>query len=418
MFVMGVTLAAADLGFAASKIYRFRGPQGSGLSEEKGLPVKWDDETNIVWKCALPGPGSSSPILVNGKIYLTCYTGYGLSQEDPGDPAKLQRSIVCVDRATGKLEWSKPVAAPEAPTEEYQGRKTLHGFATSTLATEGEQLYGFFGDWGVYAFALDGEQVWRTGVGEKLNNWGSSNSPVVFENLVIVNASVESGELVALDKKDGSVVWSSPGMQASWNTPIIVEVEGKPELVVSVRGSILGFDPKTGEKLWTCEGIQDYVCPSIVAHGDVVYALGGRQNTAIAVRAGGRGDVTKSHRLWKTNKGSNVSSPVYVDGMLYWVNESRGILYCLDAKTGEVRVERRLEPRPGLIYSSIAAADGKLYITSRQRGTYVLAAKPEFELLGYNQFESDTSVFNACPVFDDGKLLLRSDRYLYCIGQP
>ncbi len=163
---------------------------------------------------------------------------------------------------------------------------------------------------------------------------------------------------------------------ANGSSELVVSVAGRPE------GRIVGFDPKTGNELWRSRGIPDgYVCPSVVAHDGVVYAIGGRRNTALAVRAGGRGDVSDSHILWTTNKGSNVSSPVYYEGHLYWVHENQGLAYCLDAKTGETVYAERLAPRPGLVYSSITAADGKLYAVSQHNGAYVLAAKPQFELL-------------------------------------
>ncbi|MFQ5733539.1 MAG: PQQ-binding-like beta-propeller repeat protein, partial [Planctomycetaceae bacterium] len=193
---------------------------------------------------------------------------------------------------------------------------------------------------------------------------------------------------------------------------------GKVELVLSMSRRIIGFDPATGKELWSCEGIPDgYICPSVVAHDGIVYAIGGRRNTAIAVKAGGRGDVTESHRLWSEGMGSNVASPVYHKGHIYWVHERQGLAICLEAKTGKTVYRKRLAPRPGLVYSSLTVADGKLYAVSQHNGTYVIAAKPKFELLAHNVFEDDKSLSNACPVVSNGQLLLRSDKYLYCIGK-
>jgi len=223
--------------------------------------------------------------------------------------------------------------------------------------------------------------------------------------------------LIALDKKTGQEVWRQGGMDMSWNTPALVKTSGGWELVVQVKSKILGFDPATGNPLWTCQGVEDYVCPSVVAEGDVVYVIGGRQARAIAVRAGGRGDVTETHKLWEVRKGSNVSSPVVHDGHLYWAHEGRGSVYCVDAKTGEGGYEERLNPRPGRIYASPLAADGKLYYVSRDAGVFVLAARPEFELLAHNKIDTDASIFNGSPAVAGGRLLLRSDRALYCIGK-
>ncbi len=181
---------------------------------------------------------------------------------------------------------------------------------------------------------------------------------------------------------------------------------------------IIAYDPVTGKELWNCDGVPDsYICPSVIADGNVVYAIGGRKNTAIAVRAGGRGDVTDSHVLWRARKGSNVSSPVYLDGYLYWFHEQKGVALCLDAKTGEVMYEERLDPRPGLIYSSVLAADGKLFGLSQDKGTYVLAAGPEFKQLALNTLGDDSSRANACPIVSDGQILLRTDKAIYCIAK-
>lgn len=348
-------------------------------------------------------------------MYVACYSGYGLSQDNPGNPKQLSRELVCYDLQTGKQLWQTAFATTGAE-EPYQGFQALHGFASSTPATDGQAIYAFFGRDGVVAVSLDGKKLWQTSVGTKTHGWGSATSPVLFENLVIVNASVESGELVALDKKSGQKVWQAPGMDQSWSTPALVKTEdGAIELAVSTRNDVLGFDPKTGKQLWSCEAIQDYICPSAIAHEGIVYAIGGRSNTAVAIKAGGRGDVTDTHQLWSIRKGSNVSSPAYHDGHLYWVHETRGTAYCVDAKTGEVAYEQRLEPRPDRFYASPVIADGRIYLVNRNTGTYVLAAQPEFKLIAHNP-PLDDSIFNASPAIAEGQLLLRSDKFLYCVA--
>jgi outer membrane protein assembly factor BamB len=179
---------------------------------------------------------------------------------------------------------------------------------------------------------------------------------------------------------------------------------------------VLGVDPATGEKLWWCEGIPDYICPSVLVQGDVLFAIGGRKSKAIAIRAGGRGDVTETHKLWEVGKGANVTSPVFHEGHLYWVHDSRGVAYCADAVTGELAYEQRLDPSPGKLYASPTYADGKLYYVSREKGAYVLPAEPRFEVLAHNVIETDDSIFDGSPVISDGQILLRSDKALYCIG--
>lgn len=396
----------------------FRGPQSSGKAEATNLPVTWDSRTNIVWKQGLPGLGTSSPVVTGSRVYLTCYSGYAESIDEPGQMEKLTRHVVCLDRKTGKTIWTKDFKA-KMPESEYQpGNNSRHGYASSTPATDGQRLYIFFGISGVYCLDLDGNVLWNTDVGSGTHGWGSATSPLLYEDLVIVNASVESKSLVALDKTTGKEVWRTEGTGGSWSSPVLVDAGGKQEVVLNLPRKLAGYDPKTGKELWHCEGIPDgYVCPTVIVNGDVVYAIGGRKNTAIAVRAGGRGDVTDTHILWTADKGSNVSSPVYLDGRLYWFHESRGKAYCLDAKTGEVIYEEDLEPRPGLIYASVTAADGKLYAPSQENGTYVLAAKPQFEQLAVNVLEDDNTRTNASIVVSGDQLLLRTDEAIYCIGR-
>jgi outer membrane protein assembly factor BamB len=398
---------------------QFRGPGGNAVGEEKGLPVKWSETQNVLWKTRLPGLGTSSPITVGEHIFLTCYSGYAESVEKPGDMNKLMRHVVCLKRQSGEIEWTKDVE-PKLPESAYRaGNDSWHGYSSSTPASDGERLYVFFGKSGVFCFDLKGKQLWKADVGIQSRGWGSGSSVVLYKDLVIVNASVESGSLVALNKMTGKPAWKTSGVGGAWNTPLLVDLPGgKAELVLSLPGraggKIVGYDPQSGKELWRCDGIPDggYVCPSVVAHGGIVYAIGGRKNTAVAVRAGERGDVKP---LWTTGRGSNVASPVYHDGHLYWMHERNGIAYCLNASTGETVYEERIQPRPGVVYSSGVVADGKIYYVSQHSGTFVMAAKPKFELLARNTFaENDRT--NASPVPDNGRLLIRSDRYLYCVG--
>jgi outer membrane protein assembly factor BamB len=341
------------------------------------------------------------------RLYVTCYSGYGLDPENPGNQEDLTLHVVCLTNR-GKIIWDEHVQ-PKLP--ESKGVRD-HGYAGATPATDGEHLYVFFGKSGVFKFDLNGKQLWQADVGEGIHGWGCGTSPVLHGDLVIVNASVESGSLVAINKDSGKEVWRAGGMDASWNTPHLVDPgNGRHELVVSVRNKILAFDPETGEELWECAGIEDYVCHSIVSHNGVVYVIGGRNSKAIAIRAGGRGDVTESHRVWKKNAGANVCSPVVHDGHLYWVSDRNKVAYCMRMTDGELMYEKRFPDQP---YASPLVGDGKLYIVTRNGGTYVLASKPEFQQLAHNKFDDD-STFNASPIVADGKLFLRSDRFLYCI---
>ncbi len=403
----------------------FRGYQGNGSATgAANLPAKWSDKENIDWRAELPGAGTSSPITVGDQIFLTCYSGYAMKRDEPGEMEDLMRHVVCLSRKNGKIVWTKKFK-PKLPESKYSGgNNSWHGYASSTIASDGEHLYVFFGKSGVYCLTLKGDEVWHVSVGDKTRGWGSANSPVLFKNLVIINASIESGTMVALDKKTGKEVWKTGGIKGAWNTPALVGLlNGSTEIVLSLPGRpighIVGYDPINGKELWRAEAIPDrgYVCPSVISHKEIVYAVGGRKNTAVAIKAGGRGDVTKTHKLWSVSRGSNVSSPVYYDGHLFWFHERRGVAYCIDVKTGKLVYEKRIQPRPGIIYSSMLVADGKLYMVSQHNGTYVISANEKFELLAHNTFGEDDSRTNACPIISDGQILLRNDKYLYCIGK-
>jgi outer membrane protein assembly factor BamB len=402
---------------------QFRGPGGLGVSAEKGLPLHWSSEKNLVWKTPLPGPGTSSPVTVGDRIFLTCYSGYALDSKQPGNMADLRRHVLCLDRGNGKIRWTKEFE-PVLPEHRYAGEGSYHGYSSSTPITDGERLYVFFGKSGVFSFDLDGKQLWHVLIGKGTDRWGSAASPMLYKGLVIINASVESGALIALDKLTGKEVWRASKMRRAWNTPVLVTVpvEGgelaisRQELVISVQDSLVGLDPDSGKELWRAEGVHRYVCPSVVAHNGVVYAIGGG-HTSTAVKAGGRGDVTKTHVVWRMKKGSNVSSPIYHEGHLYWASDNGGVLHCQDAATGKFVYSERLKPGSGLIYASPALAEGRLYYVSQRNGTYVVAASPRFELLAHNVFEDDNSRANASVAVSNGQLLLRDDRYLYCIGQ-
>jgi outer membrane protein assembly factor BamB len=394
---------------------RFLGPNGDSTTADKGLPDDWSATSNIVWKTELPGFGSSSPITVGDKIYLTTYTGYGLGKGDTGKPEDLIRHLVCIERPSGTIRWDK-LARAALPEQEYpKSQINLHGYASSTPLSDGRAIYVFYGRSGVYAYGLTGDELWHRDVGAKTHAWGSSNSPILVGDLLIINACVESGSLIALNKKTGEPEWQVKGMKQSWSTPgLLKTADGKQELVVSIQGKVLGVDPATGEELWTCEGIDDYTCPTVITHGDVAYVSGARKSATLAVRGGGRGDVTKTHKLWETNKGSLVPTPVYSDGLLYMVNQT-GTAICLKADTGELVYEQHVSGMK-TVYASPLLADGKLYTVSRETGAVVWAVGPEFKEIS-RPILDDKSIFDASPVPSNGQMLLRSDKFLYCIGK-
>lgn len=393
---------------------QFRGPTGQRASDERGLPVEWNERKNLAWKVKLPGAGSSTPILYGDRIYLTCYSGYNVPGRPTGRQNQLRRHVLCLNRRDGTQNWSAEV---KSKLPEQETIRDAHGYASSTPAVDDERIYAFFGKSGVVALDHAGEQLWHADVGGTLHGWGSAASLVLHEDLAIVNASVESESLVALDKRTGDEVWRKRGIAESWNTPLLVRAGNRTELIVAIQGKILGIDPAGGQELWSCDtDIGWYMVPSVVESGGVVYAIGGRSGTAaLAVRTGGRGDVTQTHRLWTSTKGSNVSSPIVHEGHLYYMNDNQGIAYCAECETGEIVYEERVEGA-GQVYASPVLVDGKIYYVGRDGRVFVVAARPRFEQLAVN-FLGDEGTFNSGFAVGGGRMYLRNDEYLYCIGR-
>jgi outer membrane protein assembly factor BamB len=390
----------------------FRGPTGMGISTNTGLPWEWGAGKNLTWKTALPGAGASTPVVFGDRVYLTAYTGFFVPGETGGSQDQLKRHLLAYGLTDGQLIWEKSI--PAKLPEEDSIRD--HGFAASSVAVDAQGICVFFGKTGVFAFDHDGNQIWQAEVGSQTNGWGSAASPVFYQDLVLINASVESESVVALDRKTGKERWRAGEIREAWNTPLVtMSGSGREELVVPTAGTVLAFEPQTGKPLWSCKtDIGWYMVPSPIAANGIVYCLGGRSGVAsLAIRTGGTGEVTATHRLWTTNNGSNVSSPVYWDGHLYWAHESREVAYCVKAATGEVVYEERLS-RAGQVYASALLADGRLYYLTRDGKMFVLAAQPEFKQLAVNDLR-DGGVFNASPAVAGNRLLLRSDKFLYCI---
>ena len=392
---------------------RFRGPTGQGTSSDSDLPLNWGESQNIAWKTPLPGSGASSPITFGDHIYLTSYTGFLVPGQPRGSQNDLKRQVLALDRESGEIVWQKEIAAKLPEEDNIRD----HGFAANTCAADEAGVIAFLGKSGVFAFDHQGNQQWQADVGSQTSGWGTAASPLLYDDLVIINASVESESLVALDRKTGEQRWKAGGIREAWNTPIVVTANsGRQELVVARHGEVMAFDPKSGKPLWTCEtDITWYMVPTGVAADGVVYFVGGRSGTAaLAVRAGGSGDVTESHRLWTSNAGTNVPSPIYHDGHLYYIDYNGSIAYCTEAKTGEVVYQQRLN-RFDQVYASPVMAAGRIYYLARNGEALVVAAKPKYEELARNRL-SDGTRFDASPAVDRGRLLIRSGKFLYCVG--
>lgn len=396
---------------------QFRGPDGSGIADDKNYATTWSSTENIAWRIELPGPGASSPITVGDKLFVTCFKGVA---RNSGDTSRLERILVCINQADGKIIWQAAVKGT-GNEDRFQGFITGHGYATSTPITDGERVYVFFGKSGVFAYDLDGNQLWQTsvGTGSARMGWGQGTSMVLYKNLLIVPAFAECKAMIALDKQTGNQAWKSPadGFDGSWSSPIIVDLpDGKQELVVNVPFEIWGYNPDNGDFLWFAEGVKEgIVCPTLASQKGIVYAIGGRQGGAVAIRAGGRDDVTKSHTVWRKNFGSYVTSPVLWDDHLYWVSD-KGIALCVKTVDGDQVYRQRLE-NAGEFYASVVVANGNLYAVSRENGTFVYPAKSQFESVARNLVDDDAGTCNATPAFSNGLIFLRTNHYLYCIAR-
>lgn len=423
--------------FAQADWPRLRGPQGDGIAEGKA-PLTWSAKEHIRWQAALPGPGSSSPIVVGERVFVTCWSGYADGSNGPLE--NLKRHLVCLNKADGKIIWDKAVPAV-MPEDQAGGMLMEHGYASSTPVSDGKSVFVFFGKSGALAFDLEGRQLWQVPLGTRSNpkGWGSAASPILHKDTVIVTAYDEGGAMVALDKATGKEVWRAPadGLNTVFTTPLVAG----GDLLLPVQGELWGLNPDTGKLRWySSYSMGGNVSPAVSAGDGVVYVTGGypAQGTA-AIKPGGKGDITKTASLWNINSASYIPSPILYQGHLYVINDA-GFAMCINARTGEeVYRERVMESGGGgqgrgpggpggpggggrrgggkPFYASPVLVDGKLYCPSRKNGTFVIAAKPKYELLAKNVIEGDDTQVNASPAVDGGKLYLRSDKALYCIGE-
>jgi outer membrane protein assembly factor BamB len=256
----------------------------------------------------------------------------------------MKRHILCFDRNTGKMLWDQAVPA-KLPEESYGGMFAQHGYASHTPVTDGKNVYVFFGVSGVYAFDLDGKQLWHADVGGGLDsrNWGSASSPILYKNVLVVTASPESHAMYGFDTATGKQLWKAgaDGFTSLWGTPVIAKSGDQTDVVISVPGEVWGINPENGELRWYSEGLRvDAVTGSAVTADGVVYAMGDRGAGSIALKAGGKNDVSKTNVAWTGSNGSRIPTPLLWDGRLYWTSGS--LANCRDAKTGQDVYSERL----------------------------------------------------------------------------
>jgi outer membrane protein assembly factor BamB len=391
----------------------FLGPGGTAKSSEV-VPTTWSDSENLTWKVDLPGTGSSSPIIVGDKLVVTCY----LASE-----TKAKRQVLCFNKNSGERLWfvDFPIDYRE---DGYQGYITEHGYASNTPVSDGEHVYVFLGKGGVHSITLDGKKNWSVDVGKESSNrqWGSAASLILYRDSVIVNASEESKSIIALDKATGAELWKQEAgmLELSYGTPRIVTLdEGSHEVVISVPGEIWSLNPTTGKLNWYCESpMTGNVCPTVIVDGQTIYSFGGyRASGSIAVKAGGKEDVSDSHVLWTNRSSSYVATPLLHNNRFYWIDDN-GIAYCTSASDGEVidreRVDDLASGRP--VYASPILIGDHIYVVTRHSGTIVYKPSDSFKPVARNVVSGDETDFNASPAVSDNKLYLRSNQSLYCIS--
>jgi len=405
LFAAGLAATLAPFASGAENWPRWRGPDGSGVSSETQLPRQWSTTKNVRWKVEVPGNGSSSPIVWGERLFIT-------SALDEG----ARRLVHCLDRATGQTLWRR-----EIDDEWPEITSALTGHAAATPVTDGERVVAMFGNAGVVCYSLDGQQRWRRRFGEFESELGLASSPMLFEDRVILVCDHDGTRfgsfdsfLIALDLKTGEEVWNTDrrGLFRSWSTPIIVPTAGgASELIVNAQEAVRGYDPRTGKELWRIDGMTGWVTPSPVFGHGLVFAASGKDGPTLALRPGGRGDVTGTHVAWQHDRGAPyVCSPLLYGDYLYVHNE-HGVLTCFEAATGAVRYRERLAGK--FVASGIAAA-GAIYITNDEGLTYTIAAGPEYRLIATNTLEEEVL---ASPAVSDGCIFLRTQRRLYCVAR-
>ena len=435
-FLVTLTLLNSNAGASGGSNWpQWRGPDGQGVSTETGLPTEWSDAKNVKWKTAIAGRGHSSPIVWGKKIFLTtALDGAKIPGRKPGVTHKLSDGsefvhpdavgadlnhtfkVICLDRDTGKIIWERVVY--EGPVQDSRHKKA--SFASSTPATDGKYVFAFFGSEGLYAYDFNGKQIWKQNLGTlSTASVGYGVSPLLYGNLVIMQCD-ESGMnsfIAAFDTKTGKEVWRVPRkVDVTWSTPVLVHTDKRTELVTSAAEAIIAYDPATGRELWRHKGLESNAVPSPVVSDDlVVLTSGSPSKIALAIRAGGSGDVTGTSQLvWSYNKGTAyVPSPILYGDYIYLMTD-RGLLTCLDAKSGKMEYEGARVPKPTTFMASPVAYEGKILLTSEEGETFILKAGPKHEVLRSNSVGEPVY---ASPAIANGNIFIRGERHLFAIGK-
>ena len=437
LLAAGLTLATApalggqDTGDQGQGWLQWRGPLGTGEAPAANPPVEWSESQNIRWKVEIPGHGSATPLVWRDRVFVVTAIPVGESGTRDGffqglvrrfvgtvGATETQRYVVlAIDRHDGRVLWER-VAREEAP---HEGRHRTGSWASPSAVTDGDVLCAFFGSRGLYCYDMEGRLLWDHDFGD-MNirlGFGEGASPALHGNTLVVNWDHEDQSfIVALDKRTGEERWRTERDEGtSWATPLIVEHEGRAQVVTSATSRVRSYDLETGELLWDGVGVTSNAIPSPVAADGLVYLTSGYRGSQLyAIQlATAKGDITGTSAVaWSLDKDTPyVPSPLLHDGVLYVIKSNNGILSAYDARTGRPLYGPERLPGIRSVYASPVAAGGRVYIPSRDGTTLVIAAGPTFEVLAANMLEDG---FDASPAVAGGEIYLRGQRYLYCIA--
>ena len=427
-----VLAAAASVDGRGEPWPQWRGPSGQGISTETNLPTEWSTTKNVAWSTEIPGRGFSSPIVWGNRVYLTSSiegdiipgaktAPHKLGGEDFVHPdavagdRKHELKVYALDATSGRILWER--TAYSGPV--YDARHRSGSFANTTPATDGERIYVWFGSEGLYVYDRDGKLAWKKSLGQiAAFGMGTGTSPVLFENLVILQCDEDNGErsfIVALDRRTGKEAWRTPrSIQASWSTPALAKTAERTELITAGNEFIVSYDARTGKELWRVKGTGGWTVPTpIVGQGVVVASAAHPLKRAVAVRLGSSGDVTGTPAIaWERDKGTGYTPSSIAYGNYAYILTDGGLITCVDIKTGEVMYEGARPPKPARYWASPVAFGGKIFLTNEHGETHVIAAGPKYEILGVNTI--DEPVY-ASLAPSDGRLFLRTWSKLYKI---
>ncbi len=411
---------------AANRFWgQWRGPHATGVSKTATPPTEWSETKNIRWKVPIPGRSSSSPVVWNDRLFvLTAIpadpaTVAGLAPRGSVPPPSPHKFVVmALDRKTGKTLWEQ-VVREETPHERHQENGT---WASTSAVTDGEVVIASFESRGIYAFDLNGKKLWEKDLGDKRmrSQFGEGSTPALYGRY-LVHVWDHQGEsfIVALDKSTGNELWRKPRTEIdTWATPLITDVNGKPQVVVGAMNQIHAYDLATGDVVWFTSGLTMNPIPSpVVEDGLAILMSGFRGNSLKAIKlTEAKGDITGTPAVaWTFDRDTPyVPSPLLYDGVLYMLKSNNGILTVFDAKTGAQHYGlQRLEAAANVFASPVGAA-GKVYITGRDGATVVLRHGPKFEILATNTLDDG---FDSSAALVDGEIYLKGYRYLYCIAE-